>query len=116
MPKPGSAFFLAADQSDPITTAMAEALPYVRITLHPPGLLWRFKGRPSSGADAMGKAFVVPERRILQNQPAAFFAYAAPALSFVAVTAYILRRVEVTFKSKILNTRDIILIFAVEIL
>lgn len=79
MPKPGSAFFLTANQSNPFTTTMAEAFPYVRIALHPPGLLWRLEGRSGCGADAMGKALVIPKRRVFEHQPAASFADATPS-------------------------------------
>ncbi len=106
MPEPSSALLLSAEKRNPVPTAHAKPFPNVRIPVYASGLLWSIERNPRRGADTVGEAFVVPERRVLEHEPAPGLTDAAPAFALVAVAAHPARGVEVAFEAEFLLTGE----------
>lgn len=99
MPEPGGSLLLAADECDPLIATAAEAFPNIRVSVHAALLLGLLERASSGGADTMRERLVVPEGRVLQNEPPAGLADSTPSLSLVTVSSYPSRGVKVAFKS-----------------
>lgn len=104
--EPRRALLLAAHQRDPLVAAAAEALPDVGVAVHASLVQRLLEGRARRRADAVRKRLVVPVGRVLEHQPAAGLADAAPALALVAVAAHPLGRVHVAVEAQLLLVRD----------
>lgn len=100
--EPRRALLLAVDQRDPVIAAATVTLPHIWVTVHAPQFLGLLEWLTRRGTDAMGKALIVPERGILQDQPAPRFANPTPALALVSMTAYPFRGVKITVKTQFL--------------
>lgn len=114
--EPGGSLLLAAHERDPVVAAAAKTFPDVRVAVHPSRLLGLLERVAGGGADAVAKAFVVPERGVLQHQPAARLANTAPSLPLVAVSAHPSRRVKVALEAQLLLVRDHVGILGVHVL
>lgn len=104
--EPRSALLLTADQRNPLIATAAEAFPDIRVSVHAPCLLWLLERAASRSADTVREALVVPKRRVLQHEPSAGLADAAPSFALVAVTTHPLGSVQVAIKAKFLLMRD----------
>lgn len=58
----------------------------------------------------MGKTLVVPERGILQDQPASGFADPTPTFPLVPVAANVLGGVQIALETKLLSSREVRLV------
>jgi len=85
MPEPGGSLLLAAHQRNPLIAAATEALPDVRVAVHPSRFLGLLEWASRRCADAVRKGLVIPECRILEDKPPPGLADSAPALSLVSV-------------------------------
>lgn len=102
MPKPSSPLLLAAHKRNPLPTAATQPLPNIAIPLHSPRLPRTLECLPSRGRYTMSEGLVVPEGGVLKDEPSAWLADAAPALSFVAMASDVLGGVEVCGESEVL--------------
>lgn len=100
--KPCCALLLAAHQRNPLVATATQTLPNIRVAVHPSLVQRLLEGCARGGADAVRKRLVVPVSRVLEDQPAARLADAAPALALVAVAAHPLWRVHVAVEAKLL--------------
>ena len=106
MPKPSRAFLLAAHQWDPFPATAAKAFPNVQISFGSPCLLRSLECRACCSGDAVSETLVIPECGVLEDEPAARLAQAAPAFSLVAVAADPPGRVEISGEAQILFVWD----------
>lgn len=104
--EPGGTLLLRADERDPLVTGAAESLPDVRVPVHAARLLGLLERVARGRTDAVREALVVPEGRVLEHEPTARLADAAPALTLVAVSSHPLWRVQVALKPELLLVRN----------
>lgn len=116
MSEPGGPLLLAAHQCNPVIAATAEALPDVWVSIHAASLLRLLEGVAGGGADAVREALVIPEGRVLEDQPSARLADTTPSLSLVAVAANPSWRVEVTLEAQLLLVGNHVRVLGVHIL
>lgn len=106
MPEPSRALLLAADERNPFVTATTKPFPYIGVAVHAPRLLGLLEWTSGRRADAVCKALVVPESRVLQHEPPARFANTAPPFALVSMATHPLRRVPIAFEPELLFMRD----------
>lgn len=116
VPEPGRSLLLAAHKRNPLVAAPTQALPHVGVTIHAPCLLWFLERVASGGTDAVGEALIVPEGRILQDQPPTGLADPTPAFSLVAMAAHPPGSVEIAVESKLLFMGDEVWVGRVHVL
>jgi hypothetical protein len=104
--EPCSPFLLAADKSNPLVTAPAQAFPYVGIPIHAAGFLRLLKGAARRSADTVSETLIVPESAVLEDKPTAGLTNSTPTFALVSVAPNPTRRIEVTVKAKLLLVRD----------
>lgn len=114
--EPRGALLLAANQCYPIIAATAEAFPNIGVAIHPSGLMRLLERAARGGTDAVGEAFVVPEGRVLEHQPAPGLADTTPPFTLVAMATDPSGCVEVTFEPELLLVRNQVRVLGVHIL
>ena len=116
MPEPRRALFLTTDQRYPIIAASTESFPDIRVAVHSSRTLRFVELASRCRADPVAEGLVIPESRVLENQPATGLANPTPPLALVAMTTYPTWGVQVAIKAKILFVRDKIRVRRIHVL
>lgn len=116
MPEPRRALFLTTDQRYPIIAASTESFPDIRVAVHSSRTLRLMELASRCRADPVAERLVVPESRVLENQPATGLANPTPPLALVAMTTYPAWGVQVAIKAKILFVWDKIRVRRIHVL
>ena len=114
--EPGSTFFFATHQRHPILTRMTMALPNVWVAVHLPHALGLDKLLASSSTNAVREQLVVPEGRVLENQPTAGLADSAPTFTLVPVATHPPGGVQVAGEAEVLLVGDHVGVVGVHVL
>lgn len=102
VPEPCCTLFLAAHEGDPLVAASTEAFPDIGVPIHAPGLLGLLERIACRSADAVCERLVVPEGRVLQDEPAAGLADSTPTFPLVTVSSHPSGRIEIALKAQLL--------------